>query len=468
MENVRVRLEDSEKEKKQLVTKLAQQEKNKEELGFEMEKLRAEKEQLALKLAQQENNKEDQAFEMKNLRARLEECEKEKEQLEENMRVRLEDSEKEKKQLVIKDVQQEKNKEDLGFEMKKLRARLEDSEKEKEQLVIKHVQQEKNKEDLGFEMEKLRAMLEDSEKEKEQLVIKYEKFEKESDYLKLILTSMEEPYTIGGPGKEGGRFDHPCGIAIDENSDLVIADKSNRRVQVIGWNNECKLQFYSVYTVALAIQERRTDDQAMGGKDNSAADKQMIIQAASGISESGGTMSMVSRNLSDNSTDGLSAELQETGQVLESLESDIEVGEAQEGSIRYNIKCKTSKHCKVLWRRYQSGELRELVQKTLITPEVLKNEILTETYEAVSEKEKKYTTDLSTNNRPEILQEKTAEDLAFEMENLRVRLEDSEKEKEQLVMKLVQKERIEEDLGFQMENLNARLEDSEKEKEKLL
>ncbi|XP_070551937.1 myosin-2 heavy chain-like isoform X2 [Ptychodera flava] len=170
----------------------------------------------------QEKNKDDLRFQMEELRARLK------------------DSEKERVQLVMELAQQGKTKQDLGFGMENLKAKLEDSEKEKDKLVMKQAQQGKTKEDLDFEMENLRSRLENSEKQKEQLDIQNEKLNGEFDYLKSMLISIEDSNTIGGPGKEDGRFDHPSGLAIDENGDLIIADKSNRRVQVMGWNNECK------------------------------------------------------------------------------------------------------------------------------------------------------------------------------------------------------------------------------------
>ncbi|XP_070551071.1 uncharacterized protein [Ptychodera flava] len=165
-----------------------------------------------------------------------------------------------------KELEQEQTKEDLGFKIESLSPKLEISENQEEQLVMKQAQngeakmedlrarleiseaqnvrvimeldqqkkeQKKTKLDMGIQMDNLRARI-------EQLGIESEKRDRESDYLKSILTSIEESNTIGGPGKEDGRFDHPSGIAIDENGDLIIADKSNRRVQVMGWNNECK------------------------------------------------------------------------------------------------------------------------------------------------------------------------------------------------------------------------------------
>ncbi|XP_070551076.1 uncharacterized protein [Ptychodera flava] len=61
-----------------------------------------------------------------------------------------------------------------------------------------------------------------------------------------------------------------------------------------------------------------------------------------------------------------------TRQAVQNLESDIEVSEAEEGSIRYNIRCTTSEALQGVWQRYQSGELCYTVQTTLITAEVLR------------------------------------------------------------------------------------------------
>ncbi|XP_070551134.1 uncharacterized protein [Ptychodera flava] len=60
------------------------------------------------------------------------------------------------------------------------------------------------------------------------------------------------------------------------------------------------------------------------------------------------------------------------GRKLEDVEPGIQVSNAEKGCIRYNVKCKTSKALQGFWRRYQSGELRKIVQETLITPEVLR------------------------------------------------------------------------------------------------
>ncbi|XP_070551068.1 uncharacterized protein [Ptychodera flava] len=230
------------------------------------------------------------------------------------------------------------------------------------------------------------------------------------------------------------------------------------------------------------------------------------LRVASGIPEPGGTMSMVSHCLYNTSAKRLSAENEKTRQVLKDDDPNIEVSDPEEGSIRYSVKCKTSKALQGLWKRYQSGKLRESVEEALITPELLSkvhavsitmrvvidyseyeealhiltsrenksgNIISTGTDVILKEKkdkdfQQKNITDSSTKSGHELLQEKNKEDLGFEMEDLRAKLKDSENEKEKLVMELVQQRIIKEDLGLGMENLKANLEDSEKEKEKLV
>ncbi|XP_070551922.1 serine-rich adhesin for platelets-like [Ptychodera flava] len=276
-------------------------------------------------------------------------------------------------------------------------------------------------------------------------------------------------------------------------------------------------------SVAVAVAETTTDDGTKEGENASVAGRPIAggesspivsidpeqmtyasitaeLRVASGIPEPGGTMSMVSHSLYNTSAEMLSAEHKNTIQVLKDNDPDIEVSDPEEGSIRYNIKCKTSKALQGLWQRYQSGKLRESVEKVLITPDVLSkvhavcitmrviidyneyeealhiltsrenisgNDISTETDVAVSEKkekelEQKNITDCSKKTRQELLQEDSKEDLGFEMENLSAQLEISENQDEQLVMKQVQKKETE------MEKMRARLESSKAENVRLV
>ncbi|XP_078000408.1 uncharacterized protein LOC144453018 isoform X2 [Glandiceps talaboti] len=57
---------------------------------------------------------------------------------------------------------------------------------------------------------------------------------------------------------------------------------------------------------------------------------------------------------------------------LRSLCSHVEVSGPEEGCIQYMIKCHTEKAAMLLWQQYQSGRLRKLVQKTLITRNFLR------------------------------------------------------------------------------------------------
>ncbi|XP_070551072.1 uncharacterized protein [Ptychodera flava] len=54
-----------------------------------------------------------------------------------------------------------------------------------------------------------------------------------------------------------------------------------------------------------------------------------------------------------------------TRQAVEDLESDIEVSDAEEGSIRYNIRCTKSEALRGVWRHYQSGTGQETSTKML-------------------------------------------------------------------------------------------------------
>ncbi|XP_070551123.1 uncharacterized protein [Ptychodera flava] len=96
----------------------------------------------------------------------------------------------------------------------------------------------------------------------------------------------------------------------------------------------------------------------------------VIFEVQGGTPGNGQDMAGVERQLFDTREQAVVHEAIRL--AVEDVEPDIEVSDGEEGSIRYNVICKTSKALQGLWRRYQSGELRKIVQETLITPEVLR------------------------------------------------------------------------------------------------
>ncbi|XP_070551938.1 uncharacterized protein [Ptychodera flava] len=90
---------------------------------------------------------------------------------------------------------------------------------------------------------------------------------------------------------------------------------------------------------------------------------------AYGIPETEQEMAEIEKELFDRQEQSEAHEA--TRQAVENLENGTEVSEAEEGSIRYNIRCTTSEALRGVWRHYQSGTLCDTVQKTLITPDVL-------------------------------------------------------------------------------------------------
>ncbi|XP_077985545.1 uncharacterized protein LOC144440146 isoform X2 [Glandiceps talaboti] len=49
------------------------------------------------------------------------------------------------------------------------------------------------------------------------------------------------PMTLGGHGCKPGQFCYPCGVIINNSQKMVIADKDNHRLQILGWNGHCRV-----------------------------------------------------------------------------------------------------------------------------------------------------------------------------------------------------------------------------------